>query len=68
MKRRRAIDVINDKIAGMPINQAELARRAEMQPELLRRSLIGERKLGGDELVNLCSVLEIELKDFYEVA
>ena len=68
MKRRQAIDVINEKIAGMPINQAELARRAEIKPELLRRSLIGERKLCGDELVNLCSVLGIELKDFYEVA
>jgi len=66
--RKPAIEVINGKIAEMPINQAELARRADMQPELLRRSLAGERKLGGDELVNLCHVLGITLQDFYATA
>lgn len=59
-----AIEVINKRIESMPINRAELARRAGMDGELLRRSLIGERKLVGDELVNICAVLDISMDDF----
>ena len=59
-----AIEVINQRIESMPINRAELARRAGMDGELLRRSLIGERKLVGDELVNICAVLDISMDDF----
>lgn len=64
--RKAAIEVINSKIESMPVNRAELARRADIDPELLRRSLNGERKLCGDELVNLCEVLGITMDDFYE--
>ena len=67
-KRRDAIEVINDKISQLPINQSELARMADMNPELLRRSLAGERKLSGDELVNLCEILGISMADFYTAA
>ena len=64
-QRRAAIDVINSKIESIPVNRAELARRADIDAELLRRSLNGERKLCGDELVNLCEVLGITMDDFY---
>lgn len=59
-----AIDVINERIESLPINRAELARRAGIDGELLRRSLIGERKLVGDELVNICAILNISMDDF----
>ena len=35
-----------------------------MEPELLRRSLAGTRKLTGIELVNLCHELDLEIEDF----
>ena len=50
------------KMRGITI--AELARRVDMEPELLRRSLAGTRKLTGIELVNLCHELDLEIEDF----
>lgn len=56
--------VISDRIEerGMTITTA--ARRANMTPELLSRTLNGARKLKADELVNLCRVLDLTLDDF----
>lgn len=65
-----AIEVINRRIDELPINKAELARRIGMSEsgtsneELLRRTLNGERKLGGDELVKICSILGLTIDDF----
>ena len=60
-----AVQVINERIENMPINKSELARQIGLNDyELLRRTLNGERKLTGDELVNICVILGIEISDF----
>ena len=55
---------ISSAIEERGITVAELARRVGMEPELLRRSLAGMRKLTGIELVNLCHELKLEIEDF----
>ena len=62
------IDVLNDKIRERGIPSAELARRAGIEPELLRRSLAGSRKLTADEFVRVCHELSLDTPDFYEAA
>lgn len=55
---------VNDR--GIPV--AELARRTGMDSELLRRSLIGTRKIVGDELIALCVELGLDIPDFVSAA
>lgn len=57
-------NTVSSAIKKRGITIAELARRVDMEPELLRRSLAGTRKLTGIELVNLCLELDLEIEDF----
>lgn len=57
-------NTVSSAIKKRGITIAELARRVDMEPELLRRSLAGTRKLTGIELVNLCHELDLEIEDF----
>ena len=59
-----AIDALNDRINARGISIAELSRRANLNGELVRRSLAGDRKLLATELISLCKVLELDIKDF----
>ena len=60
----QAYEVIAKKVSDICISIAELARRIGMNKELLRRSLIGERKINADEFVKLCVQLELGINDF----
>lgn len=57
-------DVIAAKVSRNGISIAELARRTHIQPELLRRSINGNRPIKGDELVPLCIELDLQISDF----
>ena len=65
-----AIEVINRRIDEMPFDKAELARRVGMSAsgasdvELFNRTLKGDRKLRGDELVKICVLLGLTIDDF----
>jgi len=50
------------------ISKAELGRRIGLDDELLRRSLIGTRKITSDEFVRLCIELKLEISDFKNAA
>lgn len=63
MKAYEVIDAAVQK-RGIPI--AELSRRVGIDSELLRRSLSGNRKIGADEFVALCTELELGITDFVE--
>lgn len=58
------IEVLNRNIKDRGIPVSELARRTSLDPELLRRSLAGQRRLRADEFVRLCLELKLDTKDF----
>ena len=58
------IEVLNKRIKERGITTSELARRTDLDPELLRRSLAGTRRLLADEFVRLCSELNLDTSDF----
>lgn len=60
----KAYEVIANKVEERGITNAELGRRVGMDSELLRRSLLGERKITADELVSICDELCLEVADF----
>lgn len=60
----KAYEVIAEKVKEVGITNAELGRRIGMDSELLRRSLIGERKIIADEMVALCTELDLNIADF----
>lgn len=60
----KAYQVIREKVQEVGITKAELARRVGMDDELLRRSLLGNRKITADEFVKLCGILGLNLADF----
>lgn len=60
----QAYEIIANKVYRVGITNAELARRAKIDQELLRRSLIGERNLKADEFISLCVQLDLGIKDF----
>ena len=64
----KTYEVVNRRVKRTGITVSELARRADMQQGLLRKTLIGERVLKADEFVRLCRELELDLSDFAEVA
>lgn len=59
----KAYEVIADRVKKIGITVAELSRRTEIDSELLRRSLLGERSIKADELVSLCHELDISISD-----
>ena len=64
----KAYQVIDKAVQERGISCAELARRIGMNQELIRRSLIGERKIAADEFVALCLELNLSIGDFTKVA
>ena len=60
----QAYEVVAKKVKDVGITNAELARRCDIDQELLRRSLIGERKLVADELIALTNQLGMSLSEF----
>lgn len=58
--------VIARRVKEIGITKAELARRINMDGELLRRSLMGKRKITAEELILLCYRLNLDLSDFSE--
>lgn len=60
----QAYEVVAKKVKDVGITNAELARRCDIDQELLRRSLIGERKLVADELIALTKQLGMSLSEF----
>lgn len=60
----KPFELIAKKVDERGITLAELGRRVNINPELLRRSLNGDRKIEASELVSLCVVLDLSIKDF----
>lgn len=60
----QAYQVIAQRVKEIGITKSELARRIKMEDELLRRSLMGIRKISADEFIRLCSELGLKLSDF----
>lgn len=58
------VSVIADRIKERGMTQVYVSRQANMDPDLLGRSLHGSRKLKADEFVSLCQVLGLTLEDF----
>lgn len=62
------IEVINNRINERGMTLTTVGTRANINPELLSRTLKGQRKLKADELVDLCRVLDLTMDDFKEPA
>lgn len=60
----QAYEIIDAAVQKRGITVAELARRTEINQELLRRSLIGDRKINADEFVSLCRELNLGIENF----
>ena len=60
----KAYEVINSTIKSRGIKLSHLAQRTGISYELLRRSMIGTRKLPADEFLVLCDELGIDLAQF----
>lgn len=63
----KAYEVIDAEVQKRGISCAELSRRTGIDSELLRRSLIGSRKIGADEFVAICRELGLGISNFPEV-
>jgi len=61
---QQAYQVIAQRVKERGISKAELGRRIGIDDELLRRALIGKRKIPADEFVKLCQILGLEISDF----
>ena len=48
------------------ITYAELARRTEINEDMVSRFCKGTSKPSGDQLLRLCAELELEVEDFFE--
>ena len=59
----KAYEVIGAAVQERGIPCTELARRTNINAELLRRSLNGERKIAADEFGTLCGGLGVTLAD-----
>lgn len=60
-------EIIGARIKQRGITKAELSRRIKLNPDLLDRSLKGERKIKANEFLALCKELELDLSDFEAV-
>jgi transcriptional regulator with XRE-family HTH domain len=60
----QAYQIIAERVRERGISKAELARRVRIDDELLRRSLLGKRKITAEEFIALCSELKLSLDDF----
>jgi len=60
----QAYQVIAQRVRDRGITKAELGRRIGLDDELLRRALIGTRKISADEFLKLCQELDLTMSDF----
>lgn len=60
---RRICEVIEERIYQLGISKAELARRLGIKPHRITKALNGERSLDGEELVDLCAYLNVEIRE-----
>lgn len=58
------VEVINNRIRARGVTLVFVGKQANMKPDLLGKTLAGDRKLKADEFVNLCRVLDLTLDDF----
>ena len=58
------VSIIANTIKERGMTQVYVSKQANMDPDLLGRSLHGNRKLKADEFVSLCQVLGLTLEDF----
>lgn len=58
------VETIRARQSERGITTAELARRTNIDYEALRNSLKKERNITADELIALCTVLEMAIGDF----
>lgn len=63
-----ANEVVAERVKRRGITNAELGRRVNIHPELLRRSLMGVRPFKADELIRLSAELGLEMSDFYKAS
>lgn len=63
----KAYEVIDAEAQRRGIPCAELSRRTGIDRELLLRSLLGTRKIGADEFVELCRELDLSMSNFQSV-
>ena len=64
----KTYEVVNRRVKRTGITVAELARRADIDQGLLRRTLLGTRGMKADELIRLSRELGLTMDDFAEVA
>lgn len=57
-------EVIRKYITDNGIKQNFVAEKIGMTPEILRRSIEGQRKLKADELIAICQLLSLTIEDF----
>ena len=50
------------------ITYAELARRTDINEDMVSRFCRGTSKPNGEQLLRLCAELDLEVEDFFEVA
>lgn len=58
-----AEELLKQKIHDSGFSVAEVARRTGADADLLRRSLHGKRNFKSQELVNICTLLDITVND-----
>jgi len=59
-------DTIRETIVERGYKQGVIARRVQLTPAKLSATLNKKRKLEGNELINLCEVLEIDPRIFMQ--
>lgn len=59
------INVINQKRLHIGMTIRSLARRANMDDDLLGKTLHGKRKMTASELIKLSAVLGLTLEDYH---
>ena len=59
-----ANEVIKAYLVRNGIKQNFVAERANIPPELFRRSIDGKRKIPADEFIRICTVLSLDIEDF----
>ena len=58
------ITVINNRIKDRGVTRVFISKQAHIKPDLLSKTLKGNRNMRADEFVNLCQVLDLTLEDF----
>lgn len=60
----KAYEIIRDELKDRGISIAHVARKTGIDYQLLRLSMLGERRLHADEFIMLCNELGLDLEQF----